>query len=369
MNYVVIDWFEVFVDEPQGFSLQVYEEAGCSVLLRDYSTRVYAEVAEIFDPALSVSFEVRRSPKSTGVLAVGACHLRLPNDQLYKINAAVAVDRILQKYGLKYRSISRIDVCTDFVTFDSGIRPESFLKRVLGGVYRRSEQGLRKDIVQERWDSVTPNYMAWKNGDIMIRLYDKTLELRQVATPLKRSYISALWAQYGLISKPHAIFDLGVPHVWRLEIQISSQSRGWVKVGKSGYFQNDLDTWASPSESEELFKCLVESYFAFYVFKKSSEVSDCKRVDLFRFGRDIVRLGRVSDQEINEASTSHRLALIVAKLDSWIADLTLSQIRPSLVSLRSEALSMLRSESNLSPDEIAALRRKMALMEGSLFND
>lgn len=360
MKYLIIDWFEIFVEEPAGFSMDSYREADCTVEARDYGTRVYQEVATVHDHQLGFSFEVRRVPKSNGVLAVGSCHLKMCNDVCYMMNPAEAAYLVCCKYRLSYKSVARVDVCTDFLKFDSGITPLSFLKRVLNGVYRRSISGLRKDVVQENWGSVSPNYVAWHSNDIFVRLYDKTLELRQVASPSKRAYISALWVSHGLLKSAHEIYDDSISHVWRLEFQIMSSSKDWVKIDKSGYFLNSLDTWSSSSESFELFRSLLASYFTFYVFKRGSDISSCERVRLFDCERGAVRITRVVSNEVHQASFKLRLLALIADIDKYKSDASFARLKSSLEAIRCEAERLLRSESDLTDDDIYAMRDKIS---------
>lgn len=359
MKYVVIDWLEVFVDLPSGFSLESFVDAGCSVEPRDYGTRIYNVMATVHDHDLRGGFEIRCCPKSSAVLSLTAAHVKVLNKDCYLNDPAVFLWAVICKYGFVYRSIARCDLACDFVKFDSGIPPVSFVKRVLGGVYRRDVRGLRRDVVQDSWTNAIPNYVAYQNRDVTVRLYDKTLELVQVASSQKRAYITSLWVRSGFIPDVTALYRDSVPHVWRLEFQISSSSKDWLKIGKGEYVENSIDTYVSQSATMSLFRSLVASYFSFWVYKKGCEVDSCSPVRLFDGMADVPRLRPVRPVAVHQASVRLELLDIYTKLRSWSQRRSYGSLSARFESLADDVIALARSASDLKDSDVDAIRRRM----------
>lgn len=306
---VFIDWFEVFVSIPRVQFLDDLVAEGCSVEMRAYGTRIYHTVAHVYDHEAKFGFEVRCHPKSLGVLSNLDAHIKIDNKACYMMNPATAVWHLCVRYGVVCKSITRVDLCHDFMKFESGIPVQNFVKRVLAGTYKRGRAALRKDVVQETWEDVTPNYIAWKDRNIYTRLYDKTLELQQVASKEKQSYIVSAWIAQGLYDNVACLYDEAKEHVWRLEFQIQSESKGWVAVDGSGYFLNDIDSYLNMDDVTDLFSALIEVYFAFWVYKDNTYKDDCDRVKLFKESKvAIKRIPEMTAQKV-ELSSDYLVAL------------------------------------------------------------
>lgn len=359
MKYVVIDWLEVFVDLRDGFTVQEFEDAGCHVEMREYGTRIYNIMATIHDPMLHGGFEIRCSPKSSAILSVSAAHLKVLNKDCYMQDPAAFIWSVICKYGMTYRSISRVDIASDFVTFDSGIDPTAFIRRVLAGTYRRAKKSVRRDVVQDSWDNCTPNYMAYQGRDVTVRLYDKTLELVQVATPQKRAYIASLWVREGLIQSAASIFDKDAPHVFRLEFQISSSSKDWVLDGTGQFVEASIDTLCSAPETLTLFAALMKTYFDFYVYKKDSDPTSCVPVRLMDCTKGMPILRPVTSREVQQASVRLELLEVAEKLRSWSERYSFREFRDSFEGLSVSVRQAAFKHTSLTVDEIKEMQLKM----------
>lgn len=354
-----IDWFEVFVMVPSDFDLECLSDHGMTFVEREYGTRIYARMAFIDAPELGGSFELRFMPKSSAILGVNGAHLKVDNKSCYYLNAAEFCFQVCCELGFEIQSVSRADICTDFLAFDSGIKPQSFIRRVLNGVYRRERNGLRKAIVQERWDEVTPNYVSWDDGAIKTRVYDKTLELIQVGLTEahRKAYIVAQWVSLGLLPNPVALYDSAAPHVWRLEFQIQSSSRGWLRDDGS-YLPFCIDTFCSPATLGELFGALVRTHFSFRVYKKGEGVSDCVSVDLVRSAQKFI-LHPVCSTSVADVTGKFALLKMLSAIDTWSRNPRFASLTDDLRALRESVRRLLdeRAGATLSSDEVERMRK------------
>lgn len=370
MKYVVIDWLEFYCIEPQGFSEEVFFRQEWLVDMREYGTRIYRDVWTVHVPARDFAFEVRRGMKSSGVMADGSCHIRVQNRSCYTHSPAQLLWDLLTPLGFIFRSVSRVDLASDFVLFDSGLSPKKFLKRVLNGNYRMALKTLRKDIVQCTWQSVDPNYISYRFGDVVVRIYDKSLELRQVSLSEKKrkNYILALWMQWGLIPSIPDFMSDSCPHVYRLEFQIQSSSRGWIRDGDGQFQELDIDTLCSASRVASLYACLVMSYFQFHTFKKGSEPSSASVVDLFRFGAiDAKPLHPVRPEQEHEVDRKLRLLRFLAQINVQLSASISEPHKADLMRVQHSLLALLRSE-NITRYQVEAWKKSLST-QPSLFDD
>lgn len=345
MKYVAIDWLEIYVIEPAGFGIDALESAGFSVEVREYGTRIYHDVWTCVELDSGLSFEVRRGLKSLGVMPSGSAHLRATNKSCYMSNPAEFLWRVCELFGFTFRSISRVDIASDFVLFDSGISPKKFLKRVLNGSYRMALRTTRKDIVQCTWDNADPNYVSYMFGDVLVRLYDKSLELLQVSLSesKRKSYILALWLDFGLISSVHEFLADSLPHVYRLEFQIQSSSRGWVRDGDGKFMECTIDTLCSPALLSDLYLSMCSSYFQFHTYKKGAAASDASVVSLFDFrGSRASVLHPVRPQSVMDVDTKFKLLRFLSQIDSQISSSLSAPHRGSLMDVRDSLRALLR---------------------------
>lgn len=364
-NLITIDWLELYALAPEGELSDRLEAAGCSVKLREYGTRIYNNVAFVTDWELDTDFEVRYWPKSSAIMPPNACHIKISNAGCYLRHPGITIWAFLQKHKFQYVSVARCDICYDFVTFDSGIKPSDFMTRVIRGSYKRSRKGLRKDIIQEDWSNSTPNYISWKSGDIMVRIYDKTLELTQEASAEKRSYISALWVQEGIIENASDLYDQAKPHVYRLEFQISSSTKNWVDVASGQFFESCIDTYCSGSETSALFRALVAEHFTFMVYKDKSDIASCQEVRLFS-GIPSMELRQVSKDSIRKADSQMRLLAMMSRIDKCLADPQSKQWSDTLREIRNDMARVLH-DNNISDEQIAIWRQTISDNQLTIF--
>ena len=204
---------------------------GCGYMVheRDYGTRIYAEMFTIEDGQGNNWIEVRRNPMSgasefTG-LQVESCHLRLVNRACYTNNPVRDLAEFMVKHNYIFQRIFRIDIAYDFRLFDSGDRPDKFLKRYCEKKYSKVNQCKVRLIGDDGWSAFDWESVSWGAPSSMVgtKMYNKTKEL--AATGNQKHWIVQAWFESGLIDDP-----LNLPEVWRIEFSIHSNARNWVVI-------------------------------------------------------------------------------------------------------------------------------------------
>ena len=293
-----LDWLEVFCFEPLDVprNADFFRDVGLEVIERPYGTRVYREMFTIKDSWGQPAVEIRRNPVSGasdgGVLPINACHIRLTNRACYYNNAAAFLKEFLDTYGFMFQRIARVDVCLDFIRFDSLDYPERFVRRFLEGKYRKINQGRIHVHGDDCWHGQQYNSVSWGShkSQVSTKLYNKSKELKEAHD---KPYIKQAWFECGLVHHPIDCYvkdrkgRLHYPDIWRLEFSIQSSVKGWYRIEENGKakkihsFRNNLDEWLTREKCLEKFFSLVPHYFHFKYYDPNQRKDRCRDKSLF----------------------------------------------------------------------------------------
>lgn len=283
---VNLDWVEIFaLEDPILYPLSAdfFQAAGWRVKIRDYGTPQYREMFTLLDDGDLPYLEIRRNPYSIkdegGIFDRRACHIRLPNRLCYDPDPIGHLKMFLDAYRYQFRGISRIDICLDFLHFDTGETIRNFINRYMAGEYSKINQSRMAAHGRDLYDGKDFNSIKWGADSSMVttKLYNKSMELRAKLTNMKL-YILDAWIAAGLIS------DRADPtEVWRLEFSMNSDCKKWIQSEKGDredtsdgvYIYNVLETYDSKAKLLGIFHSLKEHYFRFVVYEKGKNKYRC----------------------------------------------------------------------------------------------
>ena len=293
---VNLDWLEVYVHEDNRsypMNADFFRSKGYFVTERDYGTRVYAEMFTIQDDHGEPWIEVRRNPMSgssefTGLSEL-SCHLRLVNRACYTNSPVRDLAEFMVKHNYIFQRIFRLDLCYDFQRFDSGDRPDRFLKRYCEKKFSKVNQCKVRLIGDDGWSSFDWESVSWGAPSSMVgtKMYNKTKELQ--ATGNRKPWIVQAWFESGLIDDP-----INLPEVWRIEFSIHSTAKNWViiednsgKHPKKRAIEHTMQLYDGRDRLWQRFQDLAFHYFKFRYVERvaqpnSDGTRDYKRKDLCR---------------------------------------------------------------------------------------
>lgn len=273
---VNIDWLEVYclevVNTPH--NADYFKRQGYNVNVRNYGTPQYQQMFTIMGDDGFPFVEVRRDPYSLrsqgGIFPPNACHIRLSNRACYARNPIQDLRKFLLLHNYNYQSLSRIDICLDFNTFDTGETPESFIRKYMREEISKINQSafyqFGKDISniyfhgRDAWSTRIINSIKWgtDKSSITTKLYNKSLEMEQVK---RKFYIQDAWKAADL--------DLS-KDIWRVEFSLNSSFKmleSKDKTYNSGQqAERDLHNLCNYDSREKLlryFHILSSKYFHF----------------------------------------------------------------------------------------------------------
>lgn len=260
---------------------------------REYGTRVYNEMFTIEDQHGHAFIEVRRNPQSGSSSFTGlselSCHLRLVNRACYANNPVRDMAEFIIKHDYIFQRIFRLDLCYDFIRFDSGDDPARFLRRYIENKFSKVNQCKVRVIGDDSWTSFDWESVSWGAPTSMVgtKMYNKTKELK--ATGDKKPWIKQAWFESGLVNDP-----LNLPDVWRIEFSMHSSARNWIviedadsKHNKKRAVPHTLEMFDGRDRLWERFEEMAHHYFQFryveYLDKVNSDGErNLKRKDVCR---------------------------------------------------------------------------------------
>lgn len=299
-----LDWLEVYAIESERYypqDAEFFRSRGYWVRERDYGTRVFKQMFTLVDDHETPYIEIRRLP--VGAFKTGerciidpySVHIRLANQYCYRNDAAQIMIEFLNRNNYTFRRISRVDICLDFIRFDSGDDPAKFIDRYLRHKYAKINQANLSAHGKDQWDGIKFNSLSWGSPSscISTKLYDKTMEIREVKD---KPYIRQAWFLSELVDNPATLIKAKrdgttySPRIWRLEFSIRSSLPGWMSLktvhGEPNKYQsipNTLDLYTSRQSIINIFSSIVYHYFSFVYYEKDKRKYDCQPKPLFNF--------------------------------------------------------------------------------------
>lgn len=227
-------------------------------------------------------------------------------------------------YGLKYKSISRLDLCYDCNDFVGGMSPRRLINSFLSGRFLKNGQPsytLQGDTMSDKRDQLVDaiigalreqspenendtkrilqsvvnerikrtddsrctlrgsaknvrdiNYISFgsRSSAVCTYMYNKTKELREVK---EKPYIRQLWKLNGIDDSRD---------VWRVEISIKSDAKTLLKTDTGEIFTISTDMLKLQADIESLFYIYADKYFDFRINDLTKNKSRMKSVSIFK---------------------------------------------------------------------------------------
>lgn len=295
---VNLDWLEVFAREPVGqpHTADYFRSHGIEVEEREYGTRVYREMFTLMGSDGLPCIEVRRNPASqnlNGIHDPEETHIRLVNRMCYFDDAAIRLKDFLEFHHYTDIRISRIDICLDFVRFDFGDKPSSFVRRYLEHKFVRINASGLDLHGKDNWEGIDINSLKWGSPYSMVstKMYNKTLELKNAQTKLfGKPYIRQAWFLCGFIDNMQLCTLQGQEvNVWRIEYSIKSPKANWFTIELDGKpnnkysLRNTLSVYQNRNDLLTAFASLTRHYFHFKIYEEGIRKYRCKDKKLFDF--------------------------------------------------------------------------------------
>lgn len=278
---------EVYCLEPADrypMNAEYFRERGYWVKEREYGTRHYSQMFTIFDNNGEPWIEVRREPQSGDSSFTGfvreSCRLRLVNWACYQNDCIQRLRNFMILHDYIFKRIARIDICNDFVLFDSGDKPERFARRYFENKYSKINQCKVHSFANDGWASFAWESISWGSPKSMVgtKMYNKSKELKDGGN--KKPYIQQAWFEAELLKSPLEEID-----VWRVEFSMKSNIEGWLQIEdvsgkrvKKKVIPHTLSMFDSRDKLWQRFEDLAFHYFHFRYVERQCKVNSLSSI-------------------------------------------------------------------------------------------
>ena len=180
-----------------------YEELG---------TRIFENRAIIYKDSIKVATLVYK-PKSS-IIQENLGQIQIANIMLYTTNIIELANELIQFLGVRFLSLSRVDICCDSVSFIDS-EPSDFINLfVRNEIIRLSRQGGYIPFKSSK--SIEYTGVSWvsKKGANNWKLYNKSQEMRDNNN--HKRYIREIWKFHGWDE---------INDVWRIELSLTCFSK------------------------------------------------------------------------------------------------------------------------------------------------
>lgn len=253
MKYICnVDWLELYCSMPVDSVLetdQIYK-----VKHRDYGTRVYKDIYDVYLTDATPLMTVCRTPLSSitngGILRPDMCHVKIANYWLYTEIYGDMLKSCLRHFRIKPLNISRLDLCCDFQFCQSGLPANCIMGQLMTRKLLKIHQGAWTCHANDR-DKLVYNSMSFgsKSSPVFTRFYNKTKELQQVCD---KPYIRDLWVQTGFKEDTD---------VYRVEFALTDIGRKVIDKETGVILDIELDHIVTRADVTSLFLFYASHYF------------------------------------------------------------------------------------------------------------
>lgn len=304
---VSIDWLQVYchtnlIDWSEEYTTRrgVFE-----VRKQNYSSPLWHEIYALTWRGRELATVCRR-PRNQ-VIDQHGCTVKLANRFLYSEQWLDFLMEVLDILQLRYKGITRLDLCADCNELEGGRSVESFLTDFLlhqpltdGHIIRSGSRTVMVNAKKDKVGGMRISGMRWgsPSSDVGVYCYNKTLEMLEVK---HKPWICEAWKQAGLINefnqndwealtpaqRERAIkrgdADKYIEKpVWRFELSIKGHAKDLIDLDSGELFRLDLGTVNKYENIERLFHYYANKYLDFRINTGQSRLRDYEKMVLFK---------------------------------------------------------------------------------------
>jgi hypothetical protein len=244
-----------------------------------YSTRVFKRITEVSHNN-KILCTIASLPLSS-VIPSDTNLIKFDNKVLYEFGFIDIVDTFVNQSGLKFKGITRIDLCCDFNYFDINMTGSTFIKNFVANKYYQKKRNNFKVQGRQEKNNIFEYLRLGSNTSIVSSyLYNKSREMQVCKF---KQHIFDCWRLNGLDTNKD---------VWRLEFSLKSSQLEFINTDTGDIKNLTFKTLKNSNNINLIYIYLYNTYFKFLIRNNSLDTKDFKRLKLFNF-KDIPYVHRI----------------------------------------------------------------------------
>lgn len=305
-NYCIsIDWLQTFnYGKPLTEGKFTYKNYAFVVKHENHETPLFLDVFSIKWQNRKIATILQR-PRNAVIHPLSTC-VKLENRVLYSQRYIELLYAINTAFELRYKGITRLDICYDCNHLHGGRDVPRFLRQFMtktplkkGHIIRTGSQRFTAHGTRSNTSIANISSMRWgsPNNDITAYCYDKTLEMCEVK---RKPWILETWDKNGLkydieqdaIDKmtereKKSKIDSGTmkehvkTSVWRFEISITAKGKDIINMSTGELFRLSPDYLEHEEQVHELFYIYAGRCFDFRINKGCKRIRDYEPLQIF----------------------------------------------------------------------------------------
>ncbi len=236
-------------------------------------------------------FAILNTKAHVGFIGDNVTIVKIQNKFLYDKDLIRNINIMLSELGLVFKKINRFDVALDFQKMASNLCPQDVLRKIArleiqkkGNSKNKNRITLNLDKKKQKGEQfsedITCIWRGRKVNGVMFGsrhsflyavMYNKSLEMRTVK---QKPWICEKWKKIGFAN------DIDV---YRLEFSIKPSKKSVIDTETGAVLGFDTLDFVEMSNSEILFRTILEDKFSFVVPEAGKRFSRCEPFPLFDF--------------------------------------------------------------------------------------
>ena len=308
---ISLDWLQYYVEGDPTAEIKDFQttRGNYTVEKAAYGTPLWQEVFNIKHRGREWATLCRR-PRTSGMPERGMT-IKLANRILYSHMWLQESKEILAALNLRYKGITRVDVCYDCNKLAGGRSVPEFLMQYFshapycsGHIVRSGSRKVDIHAVRTNAGAVEISAMRWgsKGSDIGAYCYNKTLELREVKD---KPWIRETWEKAGLVDifDDYSFQQLSEKErkraiefgntgayikeaVWRFEISIKAHGKDLLNLDTGEIFRLDLNYFERQNAVENLFYTYAQKVLDFRVSTGQTTIRNYEKMKIFEMNEE-----------------------------------------------------------------------------------
>lgn len=264
---ISIDWLTVNCLKNLDYNL--VRQATFNIIDTKKNSRFFTKIETVYYQDNEFA-TILHTPPPKSILNPNLIQIKLNNKYLYDRENIDILKKFISKFNLTFKDFSRIDIAIDHIQFDTGLRPEQFIKLYSDNkITKIGAKSFKITGYNNHQEHTTGISFGKRSSDVFIQYYNKSIEIRDISN---KTYIQKCWNSYGLDT---------TQDVYRLEFALKNQALSIIEKSTGELLSIDSLDKLKSDFIDKFANALIDKYFSFLHVDPTLHKSHWKPLKLY----------------------------------------------------------------------------------------
>lgn len=328
-----LDWLEINVQVPEEIHKQIYIENTKKTFPNfcEFGLKLQNVSSPHYKYVIDISYEGQKiavlcyMPHSK-ILKPNSGTLRIQNWVLYKSFYKDVLQALCLTFDLEFLSISRMDVCYDFLIFENEYEPLQFIRDFAAEIIQKVGKANFAPYGNTKKKGLYHSLKFGSNTSACTyTLYNKTLEMQQKKF---KQYIVDTWTFNGYIEETERKKDVItiLNPVWRLEFSIKNTINPIINIDTGEIYSMQDYGLLWDEKYKEIFTLLYNKHFTFIKYTKNKDKHKYPIIKLLNLASENCK--RLYDRRDSTSGRAEKI--LINKIDDIIIEMKEKNLKGTL---------------------------------------